>query len=215
MNCIKCDTPLNKEIASCPKCGTVAITASATVEARLKQAHRMREMQMYNKAIALYLGLLEEEGITDHASIYEQIGEAYFESGNAVQAIIAFEKAFALKPTDDLQQKLFDAKQATAAPIIKKTIPKPEKVVPKKVPVAPDINKTTSAGNQKNPLDFQDIWQSLMAPDRIKQVTILAIVIMVISLTTLVRPWEWFMPKKSLLISPPRLHSPSSTHQKR
>ncbi len=216
MNCVKCGTAINTEIENCPQCGEKIVNFSDSVEARLEQAHRMREMQLYSKSISLYQELLKEDGITEHASIYERIGEAYFESGDAHQAIIAFEKALALKPTYDLQEKLFDAKQATnATPIIRKTVVKPEKIVTKKDTPTPVNNKITNSVKQPHHFNLQEFWQSMTSPNRVNHVMVWAIVIMIISITTLVRPWEWFMPKKSLLLKPPRLNSPSATHQRR
>lgn len=214
MNCAKCGTPLNKGIVSCPKCGTPVTTALNSLQDRLDQAKRMRDMQLYAKAIPLYQALLTDSDITDQALIHELIGETYLELKKPTDAINAFEMALTLQPTVEIMQKIETAREqitaavalkATKKNVIKNTSAKPASgVVTKQVT---DSNVVSEVASAVNKFDFMEFWHSLLSPEKVNKVTIIAVVIMVISLTTLLRPWHWFAPKPTPISYPSHVRS--------
>lgn len=74
--------------------GIFAASASPLTD----QADQAYAQEKYNDAIDLYRQAANEEGTS--SDLYYNLGNAYYQSGNASQAILAYERALRLDPTN-------------------------------------------------------------------------------------------------------------------
>ncbi len=85
--------------------GMIACLASARADERFERANADFEAGRFEEAAAAYEELLDSEG--PRVAVLQNLGSAYFRSGDVGRAILAFERALLLKPGDpDLKANL-------------------------------------------------------------------------------------------------------------
>jgi len=159
----------------------------------------MREMALYPQAIELYTGLLESTGADERAALFESIGDTWLEAENVAEATGAFEKSLFCRPSDAVGQKLSDIRLRTAtaaAPSAPSPTPKPRK---ERAP-AP-VREIRPGDENAESGDWYEKWQAFLTPDRTRHLIIAAIIVIAISWTIILQPWQWFAEK-------PRPHRP-------
>lgn len=88
----------------------ICITVSADAQTMLEQGNEQYAAGNYTDAIETYLSIINEaEGHIgkSYATVYYNLGNAYYKTGELAQSIIAYERALRLSPTDgDIQYNL-------------------------------------------------------------------------------------------------------------
>ncbi len=91
----------------------VSVSFAGTPSEDFGKANELYKQKDYEKAINLYKGILRQ-GV-ESASIYYNLGNAYFKNGDLGRAILYYMKAKKLDPgNDDIQNNLEFAKQFTS-----------------------------------------------------------------------------------------------------